>query len=496
MSGELPDPTPEPEAALPDPTRAEIGESGRAGGARLQSVISYGTLNRTVFLLAVPVLCEQFLSYLVTMTDTWLSGRISREATMAIGLASYVSWLASMLFALVGTGTTALVARNWGAGEFDEANRVANRSAALAATMGLAFYGVIYSAAPFLVGLLGLTGDPAVIGIRYLRLDGVGHIFYAVTLVLAAALRGSGNMRTPMAILGVVSVLNAVVSAALVFGVDAHTGGGTPIVLLPAIGVDGIVVGTVVARVCGCLLMLGVYSRGVAGLKLSRQELLIRGPIVRRILAIGAPAALDGAFLWTAQFLFLMIVSHLDSGPRGDAIFAAHVVGIRVEAITYLPAVAWGAAAATLVGQSLGAGNPQRAIQAGHTAARQCGVLGAVMMLVFFFAAGPIYRFMHQDPGVAAEGISALRLLGLAQIPLTLEIVYVASLRGAGDTRTPMFINILGMTAVRLPLAWLFGYYLGGGLVGAWVGMVTDLAFRSALVSWRYARGKWVHIDV
>src|SRR5690606_21518553 len=116
--------------------------------------------------------------------------------------------------------------------------------------------------------------------------------------------------------------------------------------------------------------------------------------VARRILAIGLPAALDGALMWGAQFLFLMIISHLSAGSQRTSIFAAHIVGIRVEAITYLPAVAWGAAAATLVGQSLGAGLPQRAIHAGHTAARQCGMLGAVMTLVFFFGAGPIYRFM------------------------------------------------------------------------------------------------------
>ncbi|MEX0702269.1 MAG: MATE family efflux transporter [Planctomycetales bacterium] len=449
-----------------------------------------------MFLLAVPVLCEQFLSYLVTMTDTWLSGRISREATMAIGLASYVSWLASMLFALVGTGTTALVSRYWGAGEFDEANRVANRSATLAAAMGIAFYGIIYSAAPFLVNLLDLHGETAAIGVRYLRLDGIGHIFYAVTLVLAAALRGSGNMRTPMIVLGVVNVLNMAVSAGLVFGFEAKLGEAAPLVLLPAIGVDGIVIGTVVARVAGCLLMVGLYARGVTGLRLIRRELVVRGPIVRRILAIGMPAALDGALMWGAQFLFLMIVAHLGEGAQRDSIFAAHIVGIRVEAITYLPAVAWGAAAATLVGQSLGAGKPQRAIYSGHTAARQCGMLGGVMTLVFLFGAGPIYRFMHHDPTVAAEGIGALRLLALAQIPLTLEIVYVASLRGAGDTRTPMFINVLGMTAVRLPLAWLFGIHLEGGLIGAWIGMVADLIFRAALVVWRYARGRWIHTVV
>lgn len=445
-----------------------------------------GSLPRTVLLLALPVLCEQVLGFLVGFYDTWLSGRISAEATAAVGLAAYVGWLASMLFGLVATGTTALVARHWGAGETDQANRVTNRSIALAGLAGLGVYGLVYLLAPVMAGLLEMQGETGRIVVNYLRIDGIGHVVTGMTLAAAAAMRGAGNMRTPMFVLGFVSILNAVVSTVLVFGVGP----------LRPWGIDGIVVGTLVARIGGGVLMLLVLLRGVGGLRLVPGELRVRGATGRRILSIGGPAALDGLLTWIGQFLFLMIIARLESGGRSSSTFAAHIIGVRVEGITYLPAVAWGAAAATLVGQSLGAGLPQRASRAGHAAARQCGVLAVVIGLVFLVTAPGLFALMHSEAEVTEIGIRPFRMVAFFQLPLALSIVYVAALRGAGETRYPLMVNMLGVFGVRLPVAGLAGLVLEGGLMGAWIGMCADVTLRAALLLVKYYRGNWVQTQV
>lgn len=445
-----------------------------------------GNLPRTVLLLALPVLCEQVLGFLVGFYDTWLSGRISAEATAAVGLAAYVGWLASMLFGLVATGTTALVARHWGAGETDQANRVTNRSIALAGLAGLGVYGLVYLLAPVMAGLLEMQGETGRIVVNYLRIDGIGHVVTGMTLAAAAAMRGAGNMRTPMFVLGFVSILNAVVSTVLVFGAGP----------LRPWGIDGIVVGTLVARIGGGLLMLLVLVRGVNGLRLVSGELRVRGETGRRILRIGGPAALDGLLTWIGQFLFLMIIARLESGGRSSSTFAAHIIGVRVEGITYLPAVAWGAAAATLVGQSLGAGLPQRALQAGHAAARQCGVLAVVIGLVFLVTAPGLFALMHSEAEVAEIGTLPFRVVAFFQLPLALSIVYVAALRGAGETRYPMMVNLLGVFGVRLPVAALAGLVLDGGLMGAWIGMCADVTVRAGLLLAKYFRGGWIQTQV
>jgi Na+-driven multidrug efflux pump len=289
-----------------------------------------------------------------------------------------------------------------------------------------------------------------------------------------------------MLIFGFVNIVNMTASSVLAYGIGPF----------PRWGIDGIVAGTLIARYTGLALLLMGMAGGVGGLKLIRRELRIRGETVRRILRIGAPAALDGAITWTGHFLFLLIIGHLAGGQMNSVLLAAHMIGVRVEAITYLPAGAWGMASAAIVGQSLGARDLRRAVGAGHEATRQCLLLGAVISFVFFFGAGEIYSLMHDDQAVRAAGAPAFRLLALFQIPLMASIVYLMSLRGAGETRYPLLVTIIAMFGFRLPVAYVCGIVLQGGLIGAWMGMYADMTVRGILATLRYRRGSWVETAV
>jgi len=464
--------------------------------AQTSPVLS-GNLRRTVLWLSLPVLMEQFLSFLVGFYDTFLAGKIDANATTAIGLAAYIGWLVSMLFGLVGAGTTALVSRTWGAGEFEDSNRIANRSMALAAVSGVFLYGLIYTIAPLIAMLLSMNETTSAMTVRYLRIDGLGHLFTGVSLVGAATLRGAGNMRVPMIVLGTVSVLNVILSTAFVYGIGPVVISGEPLWLISPMGIDGIVMGTILARLAGGLLMIWVFCRGIMGFQLKLKELRLRGETVRRILRIGGPAAIDGAIMWGGQFLFLIVISHLGThGELDSNIFAAHIIGIRVEAITYLPATAWGFAAATMIGQSLGAKDPKRAIAAGHEAVLQCGLLGCAITAIFFFGAEGIFSLMHREAAVREIGVPAFRLLAFFQIPLIVSIIYVNALRAAGESRFPMWITVIGVLLFRVPLAWLFGIYFEGGLIGAWVGMYADMTVRGVLSTLRYISGSWTKTKV
>jgi len=290
-----------------------------------------GSVRRTLFFLAMPVLGEQLLNSFVGIFDTYLAGRISAEATSAIGLAAYVSWLAQMMVMLVGTGTTALVARYTGTGERTMANRFANQSMTLSAALGVVSFAGLYVLAPAFAAYSNMTDEASRMAIQYLRIDAVGHMFMSVTLVGCAALRGIGNMRTPMLIFVVINAVNVLAASALVFGLGP----------LPRLGVTGIVTGTIIAKTVGATLLLSVLFRGHAGLKLRLAEMSFRWSQTRRILRIGLPAAADAAVMWLGQFVFIAIISNLADPPLGTAYFAAHVIAVRVEAFTYLPAVAW-----------------------------------------------------------------------------------------------------------------------------------------------------------
>lgn len=444
---------------------------------------------RALLMLAAPVLAEQFLNLLVGLTDVYLAGTISKEATAAIGLASQVGWLVGLLLGFIGVGATALVSRHAGMGAVEESNHFSNQSMAAAVVMGGLGAGLVILLAPLLPKLLSWEAAPSAIVVQYLRIDALGYLLFSLTVIGSACWRGMGDTRTPLYVMTVVNIVNVMVSAALRFGWGP----------IPEVGVAGIAIGTVTARSLGGVLVVILLLRGRSGLRLHRREMRFRRASMARLLKVGIPAGIDGGLLWIGQFLFLAIISRLATGELQAATVAAHFVGIRVEALSYLPAFAWATAAATLVGQSLGAGDPQRARHCGHLAAAQGAALCFTMGVLYFAFTRSIYAAFNANEDlerVAAVGVPALRLLAFFQIPLAMMIIYTNALRGAGDTQYPLLFTVIGTLGIRLSVAYVCGIVLEGGLIGAWIGMCADMTFR-AVASWvRFVRGKWARIEV
>jgi len=451
------------------------------------STLFTGPLRSTVFLLALPVLAEQLLNFFVGFTDTFLSGRISAAATSAIGVGAYVNWLIELMFSLVGTGAAALIARHWGAGRREEACRVASCSISLAVAAGVLGVAALWLLAPLFGQFLEMAPDSNALLVQYLRMSSFGHVFSSICLVGGSILRAAGHMRAPMWILGLVSVLNLIFSSLMVYGVGP----------IPPLGISGIAGGTVLARLAGGAIMLLVLTRGVTGLHAPvRRSALTDVSSVRRILRIGLPAAADGMLMWSGHFLFVRIIAGLGEGAEATATLAAHIVGVQVEAMNYLPAWAWGTAAATMIGQCLGAGLPERARRGGSEAVLQACLPGLLVMVTFYFGAPAIYGLMHDDPRVAEIGVPAMRLLALFEIPLSIAVVCIVGIRGSGDTIVPMLINASGIFLLRLPLAWWFAVKCDGGLMGAWTGMCIDVTVRAIVIGLYFRFGPWIRKKV
>ncbi len=445
------------------------------------AIVVGAPVRKALLWLALPVLGEQILNTVVALFDTWLAGRLSPAATSAVGLAAYVSWLASMIVMLVATGTTALVARFVGAGQPDRANHFANQSLTLACGVGVALLFFIYPLAPWLARYSNMTGGAFGMTVRYLRVDAFGHVFMSVIIVACAALRGAGDMRTPMALWALINTVNIIVSSLLV--------------LHWRFGVTGIVAGTVAAKIVGAIVVVLLLLRGKSGLKLSVAYLRPLRDHVLRILRIGLPAGVDGAIMWSGHFAFLAIIARAAPGMLGRATFAAHIIAVRVESLVYLPAMAWAAAAATMIGQALGAGDPQRARRVGHEAVCQCGLLAVFVASVYYLAADWIFAQMSTDALVQAAGVVPFRVLTMILPLLVVSIVYIGGLRGAGDTRVPMLITVVGI-AIRLTLGSYGGLVLDLGLLGAWFGMFGDMTWRAIAATGRFRGGRWIHVRV
>ncbi|MEK6260264.1 MAG: MATE family efflux transporter [Planctomycetota bacterium] len=451
-----------------------------------EPTLAQDKLRRDLFWLALPVLAEQLLIFGIGFFDTLLSGQLGKTETSAIGLAAYVSWLGSVIFGVVGVGANAIVARHWGAGEFAEARRITARSLTLSFFVGALVFCLLRElASPFAL-LMRMDGEQHRIAVEYLRFDAWSQCFAAFTQIAAASLRGTGDMRTPLLVLTFTNVVNVIVASACMWGWGPF----------PEMGVTGIVTGTVTAQVCGACLMACLLFSGRARLHLRLAEFGFDMATTRRLTRVGGPAALAGIAKVSGHFAFLMVISRLSSGGFDGAAFAAHFVGVRIEALSYLPAEAFGIAAASLIGQALGAGDLDRARRAGREAVRQCVGYAGLMTWLFFLFAPEIYALMHRDPAVALVGVPAFRLMALYQIPNAILIVYTCCLMGAGDTRFPLYCSLVGSVVVRVGLGYLCGVHWNGGLFGAWIGMGADNILRSLLIAWRYHAGHWVHTKV
>lgn len=275
---------------------------------------------------------------------------------------------------------------------------------------------------------------------------------------------------------------------------------------LPELGFVGIALGTALSHTLGGLAILIVLARGRFGLKLQWSQLTLRWSLLARLLRVSVPAALDSLSVVAGQFWFLAIVNQL-----GYEASSAHGIALGWEALGYLSGAAFGTAAMTLVGQNLGAQQPDRAAHAGWTAfGIGCGVM-CVMGAVFFFLAEPMFRLYCPSPaqaGIVTAGVPVLRLVAFAMPAAASTFILTQALRGAGDTRFPLLFTWIGFFLVRIPCAYYFSFTelhvpvlgeiagLGLGLLGAWLAMFADLMVRGGFFLHRFAGGGWRRVQV
>lgn len=440
-------------------------------------------LPRQVAMLAVWPLLEQVLGFTVGFVDVALAGRLSVQATNAIAVASYVGWLIGIVQGSLGVGSTALIARATGARDRSLVGHGLGQSMLLAPLVGLGIGAFVFLLAPQIAGFAELDAVSHAYCVTYLRIIALAAPFGAILFVGAACLRGAGDTRTPFLVLVAVNLVNATMSWLLVMG-PAPFGGR---------GVAGIAIGTLLGWIVGAALIAVVLLTGLGRLRLRVPRMRPRREILWRILRVGLPNLVEALLgLWLANFLVIRVVGLLAS----DAAPGAHVIAIRLEALSFMPGFALGIAAATLAGQHLGAGRPDRA----RHAVILCWVAGAGIMglmgVMFVAIPEPLVRLVTNEPELLALSPPLLRLAGFVQVFFGTAMVLGQGMRGAGHTRGPMFMTALSMYAVRLPLAYLLGIWLGWGLYGVWIGLCTELAFRGLLFGTAFFRGRWLRTAV
>jgi len=442
---------------------------------------SQAAIRQDVLRLALPAMGEQLLSMMVGIVDTFLVGHLGAAPLAAVGLANQWVFMATTLFGAIATGSTAMIARFIGAREPQQANEVLRQSMLLGALIGVIATILGVSLALPAVVLLGAPEDVVDLSTSYLSVASSVFFFSTLMFIGNASLRGAGDTRTPLFVMLVVNALNIVVAWVAINGPFG----------LPQLGVVGSALGAVVGRAVGGVLVIAILLRGRSGIQLKLGGLRPDTDLIRRILRIGLPTGLEQLLFRTGHMVFARILAEL-----GTVAYAANQVAMNGWSLSFMPGFGFALAATTLVGQSLGAQDPDGAEQRGYIAFRMgASLMGAVGLLFVLFPA-QIVGFFTNDPEVIALGTMPLRMVGLIQPLLAATMIFAGSLRGAGDTRWPMLATGGSIWLVRLPLAYLLALVLDWGLVGAWSALILDLCLRGLLNYLRFRSGRWKLVKV
>lgn len=452
-----------------------------------------------VFYLAWPALILQFLHLIINLWDRFIAGRfllgdssshLSIQSAQTTG--QYFAWLISSYSVLVTVGSTALIARLVGSGDFKSASKVVHQSLVLAFLFGLLASILAITFVPFILFLIGLQGVAAQEANGFLFNIFILLPFQMMEAAGIACMVGAGNTLTGLMVLGFVTVLNIPLSFILATGFLG----------IVQLGFPGIALGTSISHASGSLLVMFLLFRGTSSLKWNYKEKL-NFELIRRLLRVSLPAGVDSLGIGVGQFVFLAIINRL-----GEAAGGAHGIALGWEALGYLSGAAFGTAATALVGLNLGAGQPKEASRCAWAAYGIGAVVMSIMGGMFFFFADAMFLVFCPDPAqaeIVRIGAPVLRLIAFAMPFLASCIIMTSALRGAGDTRVPVLYTCIGFFLLRIPAAFLFARNpaddiffpeLALGLLGAWLAMFIDLFVRGLLLICRFASGKWQSVKV
>lgn len=469
-----PSPTPGEEPADgPQPGFLDAVREGLAGSHR---DYTSGPVGRAILVLAIPMVLEMVMESVFAVVDVFFVARLGADAVAAVGLTESMLTLVYVVAMGLGIGATAMVARRIGEGDPEGAARSAAQAVtvALAVSVGLAVAGI--ALAPRLLALMG--GSPGVVamGTGYTRVMLGGNAAVLLLFLVNAIFRGAGDAAIAMRSLWLANGINIVLAPCLIFGVGP----------LPEMGVTGAAVATTIGRGTGALYALSRLVRPGGRVRVRRRHLSPSPALMGRIVRLSSSGAFQ-IFIGMASWIGLVrIVSGF-----GSAALAGYTIGMRIVIFALLPSWGLSNAAATMVGQSLGAGKPERAEAAVWRAGAYNLVFLGLTGAAFVLFAEPLIGFFTADPEVARYGVDCLRTVALGFPFYAYGMVLTQSFNGAGDTWTPTVLNLLVFWVWELPLAYFLAYPMGMGPRGAFASATIafcTLAVASAVL---FRRGGW-----
>ncbi len=418
------------------------------------------------------------------LIDTMMVGTLGPQSLAAVGMGRTVLMAVLIFILAVSTGSQVLVARYTGAGDEKGVIRVVDQSLILGVLMSIVLTIIGLLLSPFLFNVLGAENKVVVLGIPYIRIIFLGLIFMLPNFIINSILQGAGDTRTPLKIMLLINIINIVFNYFLIFGIG----------FFPRLGIQGAAWATVLSRIVGASIGVWVLKSGRFAARTDVFSCFeLKKDLMYKIIRIGFPAGLQGLVRAGTGMVTLWFVANT---VHATYAVAAFTIGLQVEAISFMPGLAFGTGAATLVSQNIGAQKNDRAKKSGLAAAAIAALLMSVAGIVFFILARQIMGMFTDNASVVDVGAQYLRIMLYSQPFLALAMVFSGALRGGGDTKTPLVYSMIHSWFVRIPLIYILGFMFDFQTNGIWWAINIATATQGLATWWKFNKGQWQEIKL
>jgi putative MATE family efflux protein len=435
-----------------------------------------GPVGPALVMLSVPMVLEMAMESLFAVVDVFFVSRVSADAVATVGVTESMLTIVYTVALGLGIGATAVVARRIGEKDEDGAAQAAAQSIALGLLVAVAVGAIGALNAEWLMRAMGAT--PAMIesSLGYTEVMFAGNVTVTLLFLINAIFRGAGDPAIAMRMLWVANAINIVLDPILIFGLGP----------VPAMGVTGAAIATNIGRGTAVVVQLWMLSSGRSRVHLTRRHIELVPPVMWNVCRLSGSGFLQ-VLIDTSSYMGLVRVI----ATFGSDVLAGYTIGIRTVIFAILPAWGLSNAAATMVGQALGAGKPDRAEQSVWTAGKYNAVVLGIVGLVFFIFAPQIAAFFTSDPRVAPHATSCLRIVSTGFVFFAYGLVFTQSFNGAGDTWTPTWINLGCFWVFQIPLAWLLAIRMEMGPIGVFIAMTVAFSLLAVVSGVIFRRGWW-----
>ena len=441
-----------------------------------------GSIRKAIILLAIPMMLEMGMESVFAVVDIFFVSHLGKHATSVVGLTESVATIVYSLAIGMSMAASAMVARRTGEKNKEGASEAAAQSLLLSAviTAGISTAGIIFAGDI----LRWMGAEPGAIkeGTGYTRII-MGSSFIIMLLFLINGIfRGAGNAMMAMKSLWLANICNIILCPVLIRGLGP----------IPALGLNGAAIATTIGRSIGVAYQCYHLAKGNSMLQITRKYFRPVWSVLRSLAGIAWPGTLQfliGSGSWIVLAGIVARTGHSEAS-------AGYQVALRIVMFFILPAWGMSNAAATLVGQNLGAQMPERARQSVITTLKYNAVFMGIVSLVFLLLADHIILFFSSEPDVQHYAVAAMRIISAGYIFYGIGMVLSSAFNGAGDTRTPTWINLFGFWLLQVPLAWVLAHVAGWGAYGVFVAIpVAETAITIAYY-FIFKKGRWQLVKI